>query len=99
MSTALRQPWRFLGLVVVVGLLLASLPLGTAQAATTCPQGQFLAEYFDNRGPAGTLGLTRCESAINHDWKLGGPGGSLGVDHFYARWNGTIQVTAGTYTF
>lgn len=62
--------------------------------------GSYLAQYFPNRYLSGTPTLTRPEPApLDHDWGTGGPGGGIGVDGFSARWQGTFDFQAGTYTF
>jgi glucose/arabinose dehydrogenase len=66
---------------------------------TTCPKGQYLAEYFANRSLSGSPTFSRCESAIANNWASGGPGYGVGVDNFSVRWTGRFDVTAGIYSF
>ncbi|MGY1728478.1 PA14 domain-containing protein [Geodermatophilus sp. SYSU D01062] len=66
---------------------------------TTCPQGQYLAEYFPNKTLTGTPAVTACEAPpLSHDWGAGAPAG-VGPDNFSARWTGTFDFTAGDTTF
>lgn len=66
-----------------------------------CPDGQYLAQYFDNRNLSGPAVIVRCEGApLRHDWGEGSPGPGVPVDFFTARWVGRFSfATAGTYTF
>jgi hypothetical protein len=72
----------------------------TGGPPTSCPSGQYLAQYFPNKTLTGTAGSTACEAGpLNHDWVMGGPPG-VPADNFSARWSGTFDFpTAGTYTF
>ena len=67
---------------------------------TSCPAGQYLAEYFPNTTLTGTTVTRVCESApLDHQWGTGGPAG-VGVDGFSARWTGTFSFPSdSTYTF
>ena len=67
--------------------------------ATSCPAGQFLAEYFNNVSLSGSPAFTACEPSINHNWGAGGPGNGIGVDNFSVRWTGNFDFAAGTTTF
>ncbi|SHG83130.1 PA14 domain-containing protein [Geodermatophilus nigrescens] len=72
---------------------------GTTPTPTTCPAGQYLAEYFPNRTLTGTPAVTACEAApLAHDWGAGAPAG-VGPDNFSARWTGTFDFPAGDTTF
>lgn len=67
---------------------------------TTCPRGKYLAEYFaGTRTPGGTPTFERCETRVDNDWDFGGPGNGVGTDNFAARWSGTHDFQAGSYTF
>lgn len=46
----------------------------TSTKLPTCDNGQFLAEYFDNKNLSGTPIHIECENEINHDWGLGSHG-------------------------
>jgi glucose/arabinose dehydrogenase/endonuclease YncB( thermonuclease family) len=70
--------------------------------ATTCPKGQFKAEYYGNQTLTGTPVTTRCEGAINYDWGQGGPDTGVGTENFSVRWSGThdfAKAKGGKYTF
>jgi PKD repeat protein len=47
--------------------------------------------------PSTAPGLTRVESAIDHDWGDGSPGPGIGVDHFTARWTKAALLPGGVY--
>jgi hypothetical protein len=66
----------------------------------SCDNGQFLAEYFSNRGLSGSPVFRRCENNISSDWAYGGPGNGVGNDNFSVRWTGTFWFeNTGTYRF
>jgi PKD repeat protein len=67
----------------------------------TCPEGQFRAEYFNNRDLSGPPALVRCEPApINNDWGTDAPPGTgLPSDDFSVRWTGRFRFSAGFYRF
>jgi GH43 family beta-xylosidase len=55
------------------------------------------ASYFRRHGP---LTLERVDPTVDFAWGNDGPAASVGVDHFSARWEGTLDVpAAGDYTF
>jgi uncharacterized repeat protein (TIGR03806 family) len=56
--------------------------------------------YFANQTLTGTAALTRTDGTVNFDWGNGGPGGTIPIDHFSARWTGQVQAQVSeTYTF
>ena len=65
----------------------------------SCPNEQFRAEYFANMTLAGSPVLTQCETTLDHDWALGGPGGTVPNDTFSARWTGQFTFPSGDTTF
>jgi hypothetical protein len=67
---------------------------------TSCPAGQFLAEYFAGTTPTTTPAVRSCEPApLTHEWGSGSPAG-VGPDNFSARWTGTFSFPAAAdYTF
>lgn len=70
------------------------------QVATTgCPDGLWAAEYYAGTELAGTPVARGCDDRVAFDWGLGGPGGAVPADQFSARWEQTVTVAAGTYTF
>ncbi|MFZ2486592.1 MAG: PA14 domain-containing protein [Anaerolineae bacterium] len=56
-------------------------------------------EYFNNETLAGNPVVTRTDSTIDFRWDLGSPAAGVNPDHFSARWQGTITVPGGDYTF
>jgi mannan endo-1,4-beta-mannosidase len=68
-------------------------------SVTSCPVGQYLAEYFANPTLTGTPVFTRCEASINYDWQSGGPGYTVPDDNFSVRWTGRFNFAKGLYTF
>ena len=64
-----------------------------------CPADTFRAEYHNNMTLAGQPVLTRCESAIDHDWGTGSPAPEVNADGFSAGWTRDVQLAPGTYTF
>ncbi len=73
---------------------------------TPAPVNGFNGEYWSVPGtgskpaiPTRAADLTRTDDTVNFDWGQGGPGGTIPVDHFIARWTRKITFTAGTYRF
>lgn len=69
-----------------------------AAASLSCPDGEYQARYWSSVDLTGTPALIRCESAVDDDWRGGGPPG-LPVDNFSARYDGKINLQAGSYEF
>ena len=69
------------------------------QTTSDCPDGQFLAEYFNNRDLEGDPTVVRCEERINYDWDKGSPAAGIDKNNFSARWTGRITFNADTYDF
>ena len=67
-------------------------------SVSSCPQNQFLAEYYDNRTLAGEPSLTVCESSIDHNWGGGNVGG-VGSNNVSVRWSGAFTFGGGAYEF
>jgi chitodextrinase len=64
-----------------------------------CALGQYEASYFNNLTLLAPAALTRCENApLNRHWGEGAPSG-INVDNFSARYTGSFDFDAGTYTF
>ncbi|WP_432993160.1 PA14 domain-containing protein [Dactylosporangium sp. CA-233914] len=85
------------------GAALAKLDWDTT---TDQPAQSFLAQYWNTPGagsapamPTGTPTVSRQETTIDHDWGAGSPADGISVDHFVARWTGTLIFTAGEYDF
>jgi hypothetical protein len=66
---------------------------------TSCPAGQYFAEYFNNIGLSGSPTFTACQSSINFNWGSGGPGNGLANDNFSVRWTGSFTFNAAPYNF
>ena len=77
----------------------SSVASATFTVATTCASGQFLAEYFNNMTLSGAPALTNCTPSINYTWGSGGPGNGVNADQFSARWSGSFNFNAASYTF
>jgi len=45
-------------------------------------------QYFSNKTLTGSPVLTRTDTAVDFNWDNSGPGGSVPVDNFSARWTG-----------
>src|SRR5262249_13900363 len=63
-----------------------------------------LGAYYSNHYPtnafSGSPTLTRTDPTVNFNWGTGSPDASISVDHFTARWTGTVQPQFNeTYTF
>lgn len=72
----------------------------TGSSTVVCDRGQFKSEYFAGMALGDAPVFARCESAVDHDWGTGGPGGGVPADQFSARWTGTQSFpTAGAYAF
>ncbi len=67
--------------------------------ATSTPVTGWRAEYYANRSLEGNPALTRTDSQVDFNWGQGSPAGSLPSNNFSARWQQTIFLNAGTYTF
>ena len=67
-------------------------------SSSSCPVGQFFAEYFSNMTLTPPATRTACETTINYDWGAGGPAG-LPTDNFSVRWTGSFAFANQTVTF
>ncbi len=69
--------------------------------ATSCPAGQYRAEYFPNRTLSGSAATILCETApLTRYWGNGAPAGmGVAADDFSARWRGTFTFPGGDRTF
>jgi glucose/arabinose dehydrogenase len=69
--------------------------------ATSCPAGQYRAQYYRNRTLTGPAATVRCEAApLVRGMRNGGPtGAGVGADDFSARWTGTFVFPGGKETF
>jgi len=69
---------------------------------TSCPTGQYLAEWYPNRTLSGLPVQVRCENApLNYDWLDTPPAGAnVSQMNYSVRWQGTFSfATTGTYRF
>ena len=66
---------------------------------TSCPNGQFLTEYYNNLDLSGEPVISRCESQINYNWGRAGPGSGIRSNNFSIRWSGTFNFSGGDVTF
>ena len=74
------------------------LPVG-AVAGAVKDRCRFRARYYRRENLSGTPTVTRCESAVFHDWGKGRPLGRIPRDHFGARWTGRYRFARGVYRF
>jgi glucose/arabinose dehydrogenase len=72
---------------------------GVEEVPSSCPDGQYRAEYFNNTQLSGPPAVVRCQGAIDHDWGSGAPTPGVAVDHFSVRWTGRIPMPGGTHRF
>ena len=66
------------------------------------PSGGVKGEYFANTNKdMGTVpALTRIDPSVDFSWGTDGPGGSVGTEHFSARWTADLEIAAAdAYTF
>ncbi len=78
------------------------LPLAQANTTITlnsCQDGQFMAEYFNNRNLSDDPALIRCETAIQYDWGTAAPADGVNSNNFSVRWTGFVPLDNGTYAF
>ena len=82
------------------------LPSGVASAAflkssaTTGLVGAYFSNHYPTAPFDGGPTLLRIDPAINFNWGSGSPDASISVDHFTARWTGSLQPQFNeTYTF
>ena len=72
---------------------------GQSTQSSTCPVGQYVAQYYNNLTLSGTPTFTRCEAAINYNWGTGGPGNGIPSNYFSVRWTGRLTFAAGSWKF
>jgi hypothetical protein len=72
----------------------------TLKGQTPPPVTHWKGEYFNNMTLGGTPALTRDDASITFDWGSGSPApGTVNTDHFSVRWTGSVDLSAGMYTF
>lgn len=65
-----------------------------------CTQGQYRAEYHNNKSLSGSPVFTRCENApLAKNWSTSSPGNGVNTDNFSVRWTGDFQFDGTTYRF
>jgi hypothetical protein len=87
---------RIIPMLVLVTLL--TIPL-SAYAAPNTLQGNWWAEFFNNKSLSGSPVLTRYDGQIDFNWGTGSPGADVWSDNFSARWTRTEWFDSGTYRF
>lgn len=75
-----------------------NLSLGSGETVN-CSDGQYRAQYYNNRDLGGSPAVTRCESTVNYDWGSGSPVAGVGSDNFSVRWTGRHNFSGGTWRF
>ena len=68
-------------------------------AIDSCPTGQFLAEYFNNRNLSGDPSVVQCENSIDYNWGYNAPMGEINNNNFSVRWSGQFDFANGNYHF
>ncbi len=71
----------------------------TPQSAEPPLPAQWTAAYYPNPDLSEPVALARIDGAVDFDWGTGSPGEAVPVDSFSARWTGSVQVSAGTYSY
>jgi PA14 domain/Chitobiase/beta-hexosaminidase C-terminal domain len=82
-------------------------PVATATFLSSSSVGTgtgLLGSYYSNHFPAaaysGSPTLVRTDAVVNFNWASGSPDSSISVDHFTAKWTGSLQPQFNeTYTF
>ena len=70
-----------------------------AQTPPQVTNGNFLAEYFNNRDLSGSPVLAREETGINYEWGSGSPDPSVNNDNFSVRWRSNANFEEAEYEF
>ncbi len=65
----------------------------------SCPNGQFLAEFYNNSILSGNPTFTACDQNIGYAWIAGSGGYGIPSDNFSVRWTGQFPFSAGIYNF
>jgi hypothetical protein len=60
---------------------------------------EWVGQYYNNTWLGGTPAVTRNEAAVNFDWGYGSPAAGVNTDYFSARWQRTVYLEGGNYTF
>ncbi len=94
-----RSSLSLFHLLIVCALLI---PTSTVQAQGCCPEGyegNWTAQFFNNRDLLGAAVLTRVDQKIDFDWGAGQPDPAVAFDNFSVRWSRRIHLNAGFYNF
>ncbi len=70
----------------------------TTPSSDGCPVGRWRGRYFTNQSWSGAPAISRCDTAVNFAWGLGGPFGTRPVDHFSVEWHSARYFPAGAST-
>lgn len=71
----------------------------TGDAPANPDEQGWTGQYFNNENLAGHPVVTRTDPNIDFRWDLGSPAAGVNPDHFSVRWQGTITVPGGDYSF
>jgi glucose/arabinose dehydrogenase len=66
---------------------------------TSCPRGQYLAQYYSNKTLSGSAAVSQCETGLDHDWGNGAPIIGVPSDNFSVRWTGQFDFGGGPTDF
>lgn len=67
---------------------------------TSCPVGQYKAQYFNNTTLSGVPAFTRCEGIPQYEWNADSPLPGINADMFSVRWTATVKfASTGYYRF
>ena len=86
-------------LLIICALLI---PTPAVQAQGCCPEGyegNWTAQFFNNRELLGAPVLTRVDQKIDFEWGVGQPDAAVAFDNFSVRWSRRIHLNAAFYNF
>jgi hypothetical protein len=91
---AARDDEYLLGQNILVAPVLEGLQQPVPQGWLKTPDGQpgLQAEYFSNDTLSGAPAVTRVDKNVNFVWSGSSPDRRIPMEHFSARWTGTIEV-------
>jgi hypothetical protein len=79
---------------------LASFISASALGNGTGLVGAYYSNHYPTNAYSGPPTLVRTDAVVNFNWGSGSPDPSISVDHFTARWTGSVQpIFSETYTF
>lgn len=93
---AARDDQYLLGKNILVAPVLEGLQQPVPRAWLRTPDGRhgLQAEYFANDSLSGLPAVTRVDKNINFVWSGRSPAPQIPMEHFSARWTGTVEVPA-----